>query len=121
MEGFEKIEAFPEAVNLFSVSPPHRNPYFNMVELSAEGYSNVVKPLGKDVFSRQAAPKVYDINGSFYYYKKAFFEKGYETATTDKSLSYLMKNLCFDIDNELDFEIMDYLLRENKLDFLDLK
>lgn len=109
------LEKNESALNIFSVSQPNRNPYFNMVELQDDGFAKVVKPLDSAFLSRQSAPKVYDMNASFYIYKKAFFDANLNSAITDKSLIFLMEHECFDIDNELDFEIMEYLLKEDKL------
>lgn len=105
------------AVNLFSVSPSGRSPYFNMVEKKTNGYfSQVVKPDG-DVFTRQSAPCVYDLNASFYFYRRNFFDLGYKGAVTDKSLVYVVPHICFDLDHPIDFEIISYLIENKKLDF----
>lgn len=105
------------AVNLFSVSPSGRSPYFNMVEEKSNGYySQVVKPTG-DVFTRQSAPRVYDLNASFYFYKRCFFDLGYKGAITDKSLIYEVPHICFDLDHPIDFEIISFLIENNRLDF----
>ena len=54
--------------NIFSVAEAHRNPYFNMVEEGADGFVRLVK---EGCFStRQAAPKVYDMNASIYVWWK---------------------------------------------------
>jgi N-acylneuraminate cytidylyltransferase len=66
--------------------------------------------------SRQSAPVVYDMNASFYFYKKSFFDYHYPTVFTPKTLVYKVPHICFDIDEPLDFEIMNFLLRENKID-----
>lgn len=113
---FEKINADTNAVNLFSVSPAGRNPYFNMVEQKENGYYDKVKSMG-DVFARQAAPKVYDLNASFYFYRREFFDLGYKGAITDRSLIYEVPHTCFDLDHPIDFEILAFLLENNKLDF----
>lgn len=118
LKSLEMMKQDQEAINLFSVSSPHRNPYFNMVELREDGYAKLVKPLRSNVLSRQAAPQVYDMNASFYFYRRKFFDLDYNSAMTDKSLIFHMNHVCFDIDNLLDYEIMDYLLREEKLDFV---
>jgi CMP-N-acetylneuraminic acid synthetase len=114
-KGLELLLNNPEAVNLFSVSPAGRNPYFNMVEQQENGYYAQVKKLPSTVLSRQAAPRVYDMNASFYVYKRAFFTLGYTGAITDKSLIYEMPHTCFDLDEPIDFEFVTYLLSTNKL------
>lgn len=105
-----------EAYNIFSVSPSARNPYFNMVEEDSDGYVMLVKENGK-IKSRQTAPKVYDMNASFYFFRRIFFSKGYETSITDKSMAYVMDHLCFDLDEPNDFIIMDLMMRHSLFDF----
>ncbi|MDG5490143.1 acylneuraminate cytidylyltransferase family protein [Psychroserpens sp. SPM9] len=108
----------PEAYNLFSVNKAARNPYFNMVEKNSEGYYGLVKtnPNGT-VMSRQAAPEVYDLNASFYWYRRRFFDLNTKSVFTDKALIYEMKHMCFDLDHPVDFLFMEYLLKNDKLDF----
>ncbi len=116
-EALGMIEADPEALNIFSVSEPGRNPYFNMVEQQPDGYYLQVKPLPYTVMSRQTAPKVYDINGSFYIYRHRFFDEGQRGAVTPRTMVYVMRHICFDLDRPLDFDFMEYLITNNRLDF----
>ena len=118
-EGLAQINASEAALVLFSVSQPHRNPYFNQVEMKEDGFAKIAKSADKTFYSRQASPKVYDINGSFYYYTRKFFEQGLTSVITDKTLVYLMNHVCFDIDTPLDFDFMEFVLKEKKLDFID--
>jgi CMP-N-acetylneuraminic acid synthetase len=114
---FEILQSNSSAINIFSVSPASRSPYFNMVEIKENGfYAQVIRP-STSVFSRQAAPKVFDMNASFYFYKRAFFDLGYKGAITDKSLIYEVPHLCFDLDHPIDMEFLSFLLEKNKLGF----
>ncbi len=106
-----------DALNIFSVNNCHRNPYFNQVEKGEDGYYHLVKQSLSPVLSRQTAPKVYDLNASFYVYRRRFFDLNYKNAYTDKSLIYLMEHICFDLDEPLDFEVMEYLMKNKKLNF----
>ena len=115
-EAFRMLQNNPEANNIFSVSPAHRNPYFNMVEEKGDGFVRLVKQ-GNTIKSRQQAPAVYDMNASFYFFRRSFFKKEYKTAITDKSLAYLMSHLCFDLDHPIDFMFMGFLFKEKLLDF----
>jgi len=103
------------ALNLFSVSQAHRNPYFNMVEENKDGFYTLCKK--GEFLTRQSAPKVYDMNASFYVFKKKFFAENYKTVITDYSLVYDVPHLCFDLDHPIDFEFMSYLLENRRLDF----
>ena len=101
-----------KALNIFSVSPAKRNPYFNMVEENADGFFRTVKD-GKLFKSRQQAPKVYDMNASFYIFRRSFFTDNWRVSTTNASLAYIMPHICFDIDEPEDFIIMEILLQQN--------
>ncbi|SUJ13145.1 N-acylneuraminate cytidylyltransferase [Sphingobacterium spiritivorum] len=104
-----------DALNLFSVSPANRNPYFNMVEETDEGFYTLCKK--GQFMTRQSAPRVFDLNASFYIFKSSFFEKEYRTVITEQSLVYEVPHLCFDLDHLIDFEIMSYLITNKRLDF----
>ncbi|MDX9929785.1 MAG: acylneuraminate cytidylyltransferase family protein [Bacteroidales bacterium] len=106
-----------EALNLFSVSRPHRNPYFNVVEKHPDGYYRLVKSPEKPVVSRQTAPVVYDLNASFYFYRRKFFDMGFRNAYTDRSMVWLIDHFCFDLDEPIDFLFMEYLMKNKLLDF----
>lgn len=114
-KGLQILLQNQDALNLFSVNPANRNPYFNMVEENGEGFYELCK---KGTFlTRQSAPKVYDLNASFYFYKKRFFEEERKTVMTNRSLVYEMPHICFDLDHPIDFEFMAYLLENKRLDF----
>lgn len=105
----------PTALNIFSVSNCNRNPYFNMVEIKSNGYYSLVK---KGFFlTRQSAPKVYDMNSSFYFYRRNYFDMNITSTISSKSLIYIMPHICFDLDNPIDFDFMNYLMSNNKLNF----
>lgn len=112
---FSILQLDEKAFNLFSVNPASRNPYFNMVEQQSNGYYGLVKN-GK-FLTRQSAPKVYDMNASFYFFKRAFFEIKNTPIINNFSLIYVMPHICFDLDHPIDFDFMEYLIANNKLDF----
>ena len=112
----EQLLERPAALNIFSVSPANRNPYFNMVEEQPDGRVDLAKRPQTPFLTRQSAPNVYDMNASFYIFRNDFFERGERSSITAHSLAYVVPHVCFDLDHPLDFEIMDFLLRENKLD-----
>lgn len=115
---FEILNNNNKAFNLFSVNDAARNPYFNMVEENKNGFYSLVKTnVDCSVMTRQTAPKVFDLNASFYWYKRIFFDEDIRSAITDKSLIYKMNHICFDLDHPVDFLFMEYLLENNKLDF----
>lgn len=113
---FQMLKADKDAQTLFSVSPANRNPYFNMVERRPDGYVDLVKKSSL-IKTRQQAPPVYDVNASFYFYRRSFFDGSWQTALTESTLVYVVPHLCFDLDHPHDFTILELLLRENLLDF----
>lgn len=116
-KALEILEKDPNALIIYSVSEAGRNPYFNQVEKKENGYYDVVKKLDTLYMSRQVAPAVYDLNASFYFYTKKFFDEGLRSTETERTLVYLMDHICFDLDNPIDFEFMSFLMENNKLDF----
>lgn len=117
INALNKLRENEEALTIFSVSEPDRNPYFNMVEKKQDGFYGLVKK-NKDgtVLSRQTAPKVYALNASFYWYKREFFNLNLKSPINDKSLVYKMNHICFDLDHPIDFDFLEYLILNNKLD-----
>jgi len=115
-EALKVLQNDPEAFNIFSVSKADKNPYFNMVEQGENGYYQLSKSMG-DIVSRQQAPEVYELNASFYIYRRKFFESDFKGAITDKSLVYAMSHISFDVDTPLDFDFLEFLITNNRLDF----
>jgi CMP-N,N'-diacetyllegionaminic acid synthase len=116
-QAFSIILENKSAYNLFSVSPANRNPYFNMVEQGADGYYQTCKKPAEDILSRQSAPKVYDLNASFYFYRRNFFDLEFQSVMTEKTLIYEVPHICFDLDHPIDFEFLSFLISNNKIDF----
>ena len=117
-KSLELLIANSKAENLFSVNNSARNPYFNMVEKKSNGFYSLVKTsLDGTLMTRQSAPKVYDLNASFYWHKRTFFDLDSKSAIIDKSLIYTMNHICFDLDHKFDFDFLEYLINNNKLDF----
>ena len=117
-EAFDIFKLDIEAQSLFSVNPSKRNPYYNIVERKKNGYFDIIKKPKGSLKGRQMAPKTYDMNASFYWYRRSFFDLQLETPITNKSLIYEMKHLCFDLDYEEDLDYMKYLIKKGKINFI---
>ena len=63
------------------------------------------------------APKVFDMNSSFYWYRRSFFNSGNNSPITDRTGIYIMNHICFDLDHNIDFTFMEFLIKNNLLDF----
>lgn len=99
---------------LFSVVEAHKNPYFNMVEKGADGYAQLIKPVEPPIVRRQDTPKVYSMNASIYFYSREFMlNDKYEVPVTDRSSFYIMPDESrVDIDSEMDFKYIEFLVKE---------
>ena len=96
-----------KADNVFSVAEAHRNPYFNMVEEDADGFVRLVK---EGCFStRQAAPKVYDMNASIYVWWKDVLKQEKKIFLKKTKVYVMPKERSIDIDDDLDFKIAEFL------------
>ena len=67
-QAFELLQKNENALNIFSVNQANKNPYFNMVEQKEDGYYELSKK--GDFLTRQSAKTVFELNASFYFYKK---------------------------------------------------
>jgi CMP-N-acetylneuraminic acid synthetase len=108
----KKINDHLDAV--FTVAQARRNPYFNLVEPDMNGSLKISKIKGEKVLARQRAPLVYEHVAGVYVLDTSYviranhlldgFVIGYEIAE-DKA---------FDIDSELDFSIIEFLLKRRQ-------
>lgn len=112
-KSLEMIEQCPEALTIFSVNPCGRNPYFSMVQQKPNGFYNTVCE-GKFT-SRQTSPKVYDMNGSIYVYRREALLPEHPRAVTDRSIVYVMPHICFDLDEPQDYDYLAYLVDTGKV------
>ncbi len=103
------LDADTDAV--ITAYPSDKNPYFNMVEVKADGNVGLVVP--SQVVSRQTAPTVYAMNASIYVWHRDTLSKGLWNGRT--KLYVMPRERSVDIDSDLDFKIVELLIeaREN--------
>ncbi len=80
-------------------------------------FCEICKRLPESLTSRQTAPIVYELNASFYFYRRPFFNEKDMRVINNKSLAYVMPHICFDIDEPIDMAFMKFLVEGNNLDF----
>lgn len=101
-----------DAENVITAMPARRSPYFNMVELDAEGYARLSKTLDTPVISRQSSPAVYDMNASIYLWRRNALLRG-QTLMMNRTRLYVMpEERSIDIDSELDFQFVEFVLNQ---------
>jgi N-acylneuraminate cytidylyltransferase/CMP-N,N'-diacetyllegionaminic acid synthase len=96
--------------NVITGAIAKHSPYFNLVEVNTKGSVQLSKPLPVAVTRRQDAPKCYNMNASIYAWKRnALFES--PTLFNPDTLLYVMpEERSIDIDTELDFDLVAYLM-----------
>lgn len=98
---------------LISASPCRKNPYFNQIEL-LNGKIKPVKETDSIIVRRQDAPKVYDMNASIYIWERNAL-LNCDTLFTDKTSLYVMpEERSVDIDTEIDFNFVEFMMSKNK-------
>ncbi len=96
--------------NVITGMPARRSPYFNLVELGQNGTVSLSKSLDKQIIRRQDAPKCFDMNASIYVWKREILEKSDSLFHEDTLLYEMPEERSIDIDSELDFKFVEYLM-----------
>jgi CMP-N,N'-diacetyllegionaminic acid synthase len=93
-------------------SEAHRSPYFNLVEENAEGVVSVSKQLANGILRRQDAPRAFDMNASIYVWRRDSLMETPQVFFPSTRLYEMPPERSHDIDSELDFRIVEFLLKE---------
>ena len=102
------------APNVVSAMPSRRSPYFNLVELDRKGRVILSKKLGTDIMRRQESPSCYDLNASvFVWSRRGLFAECNTVLQKETLLFQMPESRSIDIDTELDFKIVEFLMTEN--------
>ena len=109
-----------DAVEIFNSQKPDmvmsccdakKNPYFNLVEPDADGFLQVSKKGLHGVVARQLAPLVLEHAASTYVIDPSYLNRC-SSLYEGRVLPFLMpEERCIDIDSELDFKIVEFLMR----------
>lgn len=99
-----------DAMNVLTAMPARRSPYFNLVELNAEGYVELSKPLVTSVVRRQDAPKCFDMNASIYAWKRAVLFESKSIFNKGTRLYVMPEERSIDIDSQLDLVFVEFLM-----------
>lgn len=91
-------------------APSHCSPYFSMVETDGEGRVRLSKPLPNKVLRRQDAPATYDMNGSIYVWNRDALLADPQVFYDDTRLHIMPRERSVDIDDELDFQVIEFLM-----------
>lgn len=100
-----------QVTNVITGTRARRSPYFNLVEENGEGFVQLSKPLKQAVLRRQDSPKCYDMNASVYVWKRNALIQNMAVFNKDTMLYEMPEERSIDIDTELDFEIVEFLMK----------
>lgn len=114
IESVKKFESHSQGENLITAMPARRSPFFNMVKINDKGFAELVSQLDRPVVRRQDAPQCFDMNASIYIWSRESLLKS-QKVISDKTLLFEMpEERSIDIDSELDFEFVSFLLERRK-------
>lgn len=102
--------AEPDTSNVITGAPARRSPYFNLVEVTAEGRPALSKTLDVNVVRRQDAPECFDMNASIYAWHRADLFKMDSVFGPHTRLFEMPEERSVDVDSPLDFEIVAMLM-----------
>ena len=95
---------------IITVTPSHRNPWFNMVNLDNQKYATKIFS-GKTINRRQEAPKSFDIS-TIAYVAKTNFILNFSSIWDGKVKGVIIpKERALDIDDKYDFLIAQHLIK----------
>jgi len=98
--------------NVITGAPAHKSPYFNLVELQPDGSVCLSKKPGNAILRRQDAPPCYDMNASIYVWNRKTMMAGAAIFNDDTRLYEMPAERSIDIDSELDFELVEFLMKK---------
>lgn len=96
---------------IFTVARARRNPYFNLVEPDPDGALRMSKSLGAMVLSRQAAPLVFEHVAGVYVLDAEYLRRASHLLEGRSEGYEVPEEKAFDVDSELDFILIEHLLK----------
>lgn len=100
------------ASNVITGAPARKSPYYNLVELREDGVARLSKPPKKSIVRRQDSPKCFDMNASIYVWKRSVLFEFSPLFNEGTRLFVMPEERSIDIDNQLDFDIVEFLINK---------
>ena len=111
------LESHDSTTNVITGAPARRSPYFNLVELDESGRVHLSgKRSGamKTIVRRQDAPPCFDLNASIYAWWRDYLLNDRRLIQTGTSLFVMPEERSVDIDSELDFRWVEFLMNDEQ-------
>ncbi len=98
------------ASNLITGASARRSPYFNLVQKNSLGYIELAGKSDRPILRRQDSPVCFDMNASIYIWTRESLLKSEKVIQAQTILFEMPEERSLDIDSELDFQFVTYLL-----------
>jgi N-acylneuraminate cytidylyltransferase/CMP-N,N'-diacetyllegionaminic acid synthase len=102
------------APSVITGAPARRSPYFNLVEERRDGTVGLSKIADPPIVRRQDSPRCFDMNASIYVWNVASFLADPRVFYPDTRLFEMPEERSVDIDSEIDFTLVELLLRKQQ-------
>jgi len=99
---------------VIAVTPPHRNPYFNMIRIDESGSAKVAIESDVRYFRRQDAPEVFDMTTTCFVADPHFVLSGKTIFEGRVGTVLVPHERSIDIDTIHDFKLAEYLFQQNQ-------
>lgn len=96
--------------NVITGAPARRSPYFNLVEIDENNVVKLSKKLSTPIVRRQDAPKCFDMNASIYVWLRSVLFASDSVFNESTALYEMPEERSIDIDSELDFSFVEYIM-----------
>lgn len=103
-----KVQSDTKADGTTSVTTSRRNPYFNQVKKTDNGYKLVIQ---SDFTCRQQAPEIFDMNASLYAYKPDFLRSKRDILDGHCEIIEMKDTGVLDLDHVEDFDLMEVIAK----------
>ena len=101
-----------KVANVITAAPARRSPYFNLVELGKDGVVRLSKSPERPIVRRQDSPQCFDMNASIYVWQRETLFESSTLFNPDTGLFIMPVERSTDIDDEIDFEIVELLMKK---------
>ena len=111
------LESNGTATNVITGTPARRSPYFNLIELDESGrvhLSGKRQNIDGKIVRRQDSPPCFDMNASIYAWWKDSLLNARQVIHKGTSLFVMPEERSIDIDSELDFRWVEFLMNDAK-------
>lgn len=101
--------------SLISGTAARKIPYFNMIEMTSDGFVRISKSTQPPLVRRQDAPECFDMNASIHIWRRSVLFSSDDRLQPDTVLFEMPFERSIDIDTELEFELNEFLMKRDGL------